>query len=60
MNKAFDDLYCAVVELVDDLCGLDPKSETPEGKLLLGLTAALEEYEKSEFPLAATNSNKQE
>ena len=52
MNEAFRPLYESCLETVRLLCELDPPAESAEGRLLSGLAAAVEEYEKSEFPIA--------
>jgi antitoxin component HigA of HigAB toxin-antitoxin module len=51
MNKAFDDFYAAILELVDDLVELDPEPSSAEGKMLQTLAAAVEEYEKKVYPI---------
>jgi hypothetical protein len=47
MNEAFDEFYCGMLQVISQLMILDPPSESPEGHLLSGLAAALEEYEKA-------------
>ena len=46
MEPAFKDFYAACIALVTDLVELDPAADSPEGKLLIGLATAIEEYEK--------------
>jgi hypothetical protein len=50
MNAAFRPLYEACVACVKALCELNPPADSPEGQLLLGLGAAVEEYERTELP----------
>jgi hypothetical protein len=46
-NKPFEDLYTACCDLIGELCKIDPAADSPEGKLLTGLAAAVEAYEKN-------------
>ena len=50
MNEAFRPLYESCVALVKDLCELDPPADSPEGRLLIGMATAVEEYERTEIP----------
>jgi len=43
-------LYRAALEVCEYLVALDPPRESPEGKLLLLLASALEDYERRVFP----------
>jgi hypothetical protein len=49
VSPEFTQLYDACVRCIDALVAMDPAPDTPEGKLLLGLATAIEEFEKSEF-----------
>jgi hypothetical protein len=51
VNEAFQVLYESCLETVRALCEIDPAPDSAEGRLLLGLATACEEYEKSKFPL---------
>jgi hypothetical protein len=51
MTPAFRDFYNSMLETVGALIKLDPPADSPEGRLLLGLATALEEFEKVKFPL---------
>lgn len=47
MNEAFEEFYRGMLQVISQLLILDPPSESPEGHLLSGLAAAVEEYEKA-------------
>ena len=47
MSEAFQKFYEACLKLVSDLAAMDPAPDSPEGRMLLELSAAMEEYEKS-------------
>jgi len=51
MSPEFTPVYEASLALVQALIEIDPDPATPEGELLAGLAAAIEKYEKAEFPL---------
>ena len=51
VSDAFRPVYEACLAAVQALVEMDPAPETPEGKMLTALAAAVEEYEKAEFPL---------
>lgn len=57
MPKAWDDFYAAILQAIDDLMALDPASDTPEGRMLDKLSAAVEEFEKVTYPIGNPNEN---
>ena len=50
MNPGMRQLYDAIVETVTVLASLNPPADTAEGRLLIDLAHALEEYERTELP----------
>jgi hypothetical protein len=50
VTPEFKSFYEACLATVQSLVEMDPDPATPEGKLLVSLAAALEEFEKAEFP----------
>jgi hypothetical protein len=58
MTPEFKEVYDATMLAIDALIAQDPAPDTPEGKLLNGLAAAIEEYEKVEFPFPADTEGK--
>jgi hypothetical protein len=58
MNEAIEKVYDAILKAVGDLIELDPDPDTPEGRLLLGLSTACEIYEKAIFDLDTTEEGK--
>jgi hypothetical protein len=51
MSPEIRPLYEACLAAVQALVEMDPDPETPEGKLLTGLAAVVEQFEAAEFPL---------
>lgn len=47
------ELACAdsVLQLIEHLVSVDPPKDTPLGRLLIGLTESMREWEKSRCPL---------
>ena len=50
-GAAAKDLHREVLAAVEVLTAKDPAADTPEGKLLVHLASAVEEYEKKVFPM---------
>lgn len=50
MNPEVKKLYDASLEIIGVLIELDPAPDSAEGRLLVSLSAAVEEFEKAEFP----------
>lgn len=46
-----DQLHRDVLKLIEVLMPLDPPADSREGRLLLGLVKACEEYEKARWPI---------
>jgi hypothetical protein len=51
MQTPFEAFHEAVLRCVENLIELDPPLDSPEGRLLDGLSAAVEEYEKVTYPI---------
>jgi len=55
MNEAIRPLYEACLDCVRALCELDPSPDSAEGRLLIGLASACEEYEQAHDQLWRMN-----
>lgn len=54
MSETTEKIYDALLAAVADLIELDPDPDTPEGRLLVGLSTACEIYEKAIFDFEGT------
>ena len=50
-DKVCDALLESAIACVNVLVKMDPASDSPEGRLLIGLADAIEEYEGAKFPM---------
>lgn len=50
IEKAADALHTAILRMVETLMEIDPPADSPEGRMLEGLSDAVEEYEKERYP----------
>lgn len=49
MSPEFTRVFDACMLAIDALVAMDPATDSPEGKLLIGLAAAVEEFERVKF-----------